>query len=298
MAVPQVPRRSPPPPYEHAVAFNSNGIDTTGSRPAPRTTWISRRSSKLAPIARRWASRPSSSTTAGRRARAIGSPTRPSTRSPAGTGAPTRVSGLASRTTAVPRRPRRDRADEARALDEPDLLQPGVGDLRTAPRMGVPADRRRARGAKRGRPRQRLERGRAGPVGPAALPHVEARIREAISSWDVRYFKFDFLVWLDCLEGCDGAATCTTIHDAFVAMLDRLRADHPDVTFQIDETNDYRLFPFESVTRGPTWFQNGGPPVEPHAPQPLEPEPVRPGLRARPERTRQRGLRRTTRSTP
>jgi hypothetical protein len=50
-------------------------------------------------------------------------------------------------------------------------------------------------------------------------------------------------------------------HDAFVAMLDRLRADHPDVTFQIDETNDYRLFPFESITRGPTWFQNGGPPV-------------------------------------
>jgi hypothetical protein len=23
--------------------------------------------------------------------------------------------------------------------------------------------------------------------------------------------------------------------------------------------NDYRLFPFESVSRGPTWFQNGGP---------------------------------------
>jgi hypothetical protein len=51
-------------------------------------------------------------------------------------------------------------------------------------------------------------------------------------------------------------------HDAFVAMLDRLRADYPDVTFEIDETNDYRLFPFESVTRGPTWFQNGGPSVD------------------------------------
>jgi hypothetical protein len=45
-------------------------------------------------------------------------------------------------------------------------------------------------------------------------------------------------------------------------MLDRLRADYPDVTFEIDETNDYRLFPFESVTRGPTWFQNGGPSVD------------------------------------
>jgi hypothetical protein len=100
-----------------------------------------------------------------------------------------------------------------------------------------------------------------GPWGPAALPHVERRIREAIEAWGVRYFKFDFLVWLDCLEGPDGARDLYEFHDAFVAMLDRLRADHPEVTFQIDETNDYRLFPFESVTRGPTWFQNGGPSV-------------------------------------
>jgi hypothetical protein len=33
------------------------------------------------------------------------------------------------------------------------------------------------------------------------------------------------------------------------------------VTFEIDETNDYRLFPFESVSRGPSWFQNGSPEV-------------------------------------
>jgi hypothetical protein len=100
-----------------------------------------------------------------------------------------------------------------------------------------------------------------GPWGPAALPHVERRIREAIESWGVRYFKFDFLVWLDCLEGPDGARDLYEFHDAFLAMLDRLRAAYPDVAFQIDETNDYRLFPFESVTRGPTWFQNGGPDV-------------------------------------
>ena len=42
-------------------------------------------------------------------------------------------------------------------------------------------------------------------------------------------------------------------------MLDRLQAKYPDVTFQIDETNDYRLFPYDSVTRGPSWFQNGSP---------------------------------------
>jgi hypothetical protein len=101
-----------------------------------------------------------------------------------------------------------------------------------------------------------------GPWGPAALPHVERRIREAIEAWGVRYFKFDFLVWLDCLGGPDGARDMYEFHDAFGAMLDRLRTDHPEVTFQIDETNDYRLFPFESVARGPSWFQNGGPGVD------------------------------------
>jgi hypothetical protein len=49
------------------------------------------------------------------------------------------------------------------------------------------------------------------------------------------------------------------MHDEFLAMIDRIQADHPGVTFQIDETNDYRLFPFESVSRGPSWFQNGQP---------------------------------------
>ena len=33
---------------------------------------------------------------------------------------------------------------------------------------------------------------------PAAIPHVESRIRRAIEQWGVEYFKFDFLVWLDC----------------------------------------------------------------------------------------------------
>src|SRR5918996_3623198 len=42
-------------------------------------------------------------------------------------------------------------------------------------------------------------------------------------------------------------------------MLDRLQSAHPEVTYSIDETNDYRMFPFESVARGPSWFQNGSP---------------------------------------
>jgi Melibiase len=97
-----------------------------------------------------------------------------------------------------------------------------------------------------------------GAWGPAALPHVEARIRDGIENWGVAYWKFDFLLWLDCVDS-GGARDLYEYHDAFVAMLDRLRADHPEVTFQIDETNDYRLFPFESLSRGPLWFQNGGP---------------------------------------
>jgi hypothetical protein len=91
--------------------------------------------------------------------------------------------------------------------------------------------------------------------GPKAIPWIESRIRDAIDSWGVTYFKFDFLVWLDCA----GQGDLYDYREAFMAMLDRLERDHPDVTFQIDETNDYRLFPFESVVRGPSWFQNGSP---------------------------------------
>lgn len=94
-----------------------------------------------------------------------------------------------------------------------------------------------------------------GQWGPAAIPWVESRIERAITEWDVSYFKFDFLAWLDCAEQGD----LYDYREAFIAMLDRLQAAYPGVTFQIDETNDYRLFPFESVTRGPSWFQNGTP---------------------------------------
>ena len=98
------------------------------------------------------------------------------------------------------------------------------------------------------------------PWSTAALTHVEARIRDAIEHWHVEYFKFDFLMWLDCASSA-GVRDLYEFHDAFIAMLDRLLADHPSVTLQIDETNDYRMFPYESVTRGPTWFQNGHPEV-------------------------------------
>src|SRR5205823_5007517 len=89
-----------------------------------------------------------------------------------------------------------------------------------------------------------------------AYPHIESRIRDAIDNWGARYFKFDFMVWLDCA----GQNDLYQQHDAFVAMLDRLRRDHPNVVLQTDETNDYRLFPFESTLRGPLDQLLQGPP--------------------------------------
>lgn len=89
------------------------------------------------------------------------------------------------------------------------------------------------------------------------LPFLEERLREAIVEWDVKLFKFDFLTWLDC----PGVNDLYEHHDRFVALIDALRADFPDVAFAIDETNDYRMFPFESTLRGPTWFTNGGPTI-------------------------------------
>ena len=89
------------------------------------------------------------------------------------------------------------------------------------------------------------------------IDYLESRIRRAIDQWNVRYFKFDFLAWIDCA----GAEPVTLYEhrESFLRMLDRLIASYPTVTFQIDETNDYRTFPFESVTRGPSWYANGSP---------------------------------------
>jgi predicted alpha-1,2-mannosidase/putative CocE/NonD family hydrolase len=95
-----------------------------------------------------------------------------------------------------------------------------------------------------------------GPNGKA-VDYIEGRIRRAIEQWGVKYFKFDFTVWLDC--GGVNPADMYTYRESFMAMLDRILADHPDVTIQMDETNDYRLFPFEALARGPTWYQNGSP---------------------------------------
>ena len=148
------------------------------------------------------------------------------------------------------------------------------------PRVGLRAD------GPRRRPLPASPTPTAAPTRPASasgardyLPFLESRLREAIANWQVKLFKFDFLVWLDC----PGVNDMYEVHDRFLALIDRLRAEFPDVAFSIDETNDYRLFPFESTLRGPTWFTNGGPSVAQilHNTWPLAP--WVPALRAGPE---------------
>jgi hypothetical protein len=89
------------------------------------------------------------------------------------------------------------------------------------------------------------------------IDYIEDRILRAIDVYGASYFKFDFLVWLDC--GGAYPVTMYEYRDAFVDMVDRVLAARPNVTIQIDETNDYRMFPYESVARGPSWFLNGSP---------------------------------------
>ncbi len=89
------------------------------------------------------------------------------------------------------------------------------------------------------------------------ITYLEGRIRRAVEEYKATYFKFDFLAWVDC--GGAYPVDLYGYHDSFVDMVDRLIASYPDVLFTIDETNDYRMFPFESTNRGATWFANGGP---------------------------------------
>lgn len=89
------------------------------------------------------------------------------------------------------------------------------------------------------------------------IDYLEGRLLRMIESFGASYFKFDFMVWVDC--GGAFPVTQYEYHDAFVDMLDRVIAKHPTVTIQIDDTNDHRMFPFETIARGPSWFLNGAP---------------------------------------
>jgi hypothetical protein len=72
-----------------------------------------------------------------------------------------------------------------------------------------------------------------------------------VRDYDVRELKFDFMAWVDC-----GVHDYADYEDSFVALVQRMQQAHPTVTFELDETNDQRAWPFESAALGPSWFDN------------------------------------------
>jgi hypothetical protein len=87
---------------------------------------------------------------------------------------------------------------------------------------------------------------------PAVRAYLTSVIDRIVNVWGVHYFKFDFQTWVDCPPH-----DYNDYEQAFVGWVDGLEAEHPDVTFEFDETNDQRMWAFESAARGPSWFDNG-----------------------------------------
>lgn len=89
-------------------------------------------------------------------------------------------------------------------------------------------------------------------TNPSFRAYLTGVIDRLIAQDSVTEFKFDFMAWVDCPPH-----DYLDYEDAFVALVRSLEARHPGVTFQLDETNDQRAWPFESATLGPSWFDNG-----------------------------------------
>jgi len=87
-------------------------------------------------------------------------------------------------------------------------------------------------------------------------PHLRAYLTgvvdRLIARYGVRELKFDYVTWVDCPPH-----DYLDYEDAYVAWVRALRARHPDVTFELDETNDQRLWALRSAALGPSWFDNG-----------------------------------------
>lgn len=89
-------------------------------------------------------------------------------------------------------------------------------------------------------------------TNPAFQDYIIGVVDRLIHDYDVREFKFDFMTWVDCPPH-----DYADYEDSFVSIVHRMQARHPDVTFELDETNDQRSWPFESAQIGPSWFDNG-----------------------------------------
>jgi len=89
-------------------------------------------------------------------------------------------------------------------------------------------------------------------TNPAFQDYLSSVIDRLVADDGVVEFKFDFMAWVDC-----GDHDYADYEDAFVSVVRRMEQRHPQVTFELDETNDQRAWPFESAAIGPSWFDNG-----------------------------------------
>jgi Melibiase len=87
---------------------------------------------------------------------------------------------------------------------------------------------------------------------PGFRSYLNGVIDRLIATDGVSEFKFDFQTWVDCPPH-----DYLDYEDGFVSLVREMQARHPGVTFEFDETNDQRMWPFESAALGPSWFDNG-----------------------------------------
>lgn len=77
-------------------------------------------------------------------------------------------------------------------------------------------------------------------------------ISRLITQDGVREFKFDYVTWVDCPPH-----DYLDYEDAYAHWVELQERLHPGVTFELDETNDQRLWALRSAALGPSWFDNG-----------------------------------------
>ena len=82
--------------------------------------------------------------------------------------------------------------------------------------------------------------------------YLSGVIDRLIAQDGVREFKFDFVAWVDCPPH-----DYLDYEDAYASWVHELQVRHPGVTFELDETNDQRLWALRSIALGPAWFDNG-----------------------------------------
>jgi hypothetical protein len=89
-------------------------------------------------------------------------------------------------------------------------------------------------------------------TNPALQRYLTGVVSRLIAQDGVREFKFDYVTWVDCPPH-----DYLDYEDAYVRWVELQERLHPHVTFELDETNDQRLWAFRSAALGPSWFDNG-----------------------------------------